>query len=105
MRKSSYRTDTDFPCQKNRKRKPGAKEESSSVDREVLDVIQEEKRKGSRRRPKDVAEERKKRRLAEDGLRAIKANDARTFTALLRQAGISENSSEWKAAWKAFYSD
>ena len=82
-----------------------AKEDSSSVDREVLDVIQEEKRKGSRRGPKDVAEERKKRRLAEDGLRAIKAKDSRTFTVLLRQAGISENSPEWKAAWKAFYSD
>ena len=81
------------------------KEETSGVDREVLDVIQEEKRKGSRRGPKDSAEERKKRRLAEDGLRAIKAKDARTFTGLLRQAGISENSPEWKAAWKAFYSD
>lgn len=81
-----------------------AKEESSSVDREVFDVIQEEKRKGSRRGPKDSAEERKKRKLAADGLRAIKAKDARSFTGVLRQAGIRENSPEWKNAWKAFYS-
>ena len=81
-----------------------AKEESSSVDREVLVVIQEEKRKGSRRGPRDTAEERKKRKLAADGLRAIKAKDARAFTELLRQAGIRENSPEWKNAWKTFYS-
>jgi hypothetical protein len=88
-----------------RKEKTENAKETSGVDREILDVIQEEKRKGSRRGPKDASEERKKRRLAEDGLRAIKARDARTFTELLRQAGISENSPEWKAAWKAFYSD
>ena len=80
------------------------KEESSTVDREVLDVIQEEKRKGSRRGPKNSAEERKKRRLAADGLLAMKAKDARAFTEVLRQAGIRENSPEWKNAWKAFYS-
>ena len=33
----------------------------------------------SRLGPKDVAEERKKRELAEEGLRAIKAKDARTI--------------------------
>jgi hypothetical protein len=81
-----------------------AKEESSSVDREILDVIQDERRKGSRRGPKNSAEERKKRKLAADGLRAIKTKDARAFTEVLRQAGIRENSPEWKNAWKAFYS-
>ncbi len=85
-------------------RAEGAAQESSGIDPEVLDVIQEEKRKGSRRGPKDIAEERKKRKLAEDGLRVIKAKDARAFTELLRQAGIREGSPEWKNAWKAFYS-
>jgi len=85
-------------------RPEGAAQESSEIDPEVLDVIQEEKRKGSRRRPKDMAAERKKRKLAEDGLRAIKAKDARAFTELLRQAGIREGSPEWKNAWKAFHS-
>ncbi len=37
-------------------------------------------------------------------MQAIKAKDARVFTELLRQAGISEGSPEWKNAWKAFYS-
>lgn len=80
------------------------KEESTGVDREILDVIKEEERKGSRRGPKDTAEERKKRKLAADGLRAIRAKNARAFTEVLRQGGIRENSPEWKNAWKAFYS-
>jgi hypothetical protein len=46
----------------------------------------------------------RKRKLAEDGLKAIKAKDARIFTDLLRQAGIVEGSPEWRNAWKAFYS-
>lgn len=81
-----------------------AVQEGSGIDRDVLDVIQEEKRKASRRGPKDAGKERRIRKLTEDGLRAIKAKDARTFTELLRQAGIREDSAEWKNAWKAFYS-
>jgi hypothetical protein len=76
---------------------------SGAVDREVLDVIQEEKRKAGGHGPLDAAAERKKKRLAEDGLKAIKAKDARTFTELLKRAGILEGSPEWKNAWKAFY--
>ncbi len=54
--------------------------------------------------PRDAEAERKKKKLAEDGLKAIKAKDARVFTELLRQAGIREGSPEWRNAWKAFYS-
>lgn len=78
--------------------------QQQNIDREVLDVIQEEKRKASARGPRDPAAERKKKRLASDALRVIKAKDARAFTELLRQAGIPEGSPEWKNAWKAFYS-
>jgi hypothetical protein len=81
-----------------------AAEETGAIDREVLDVIHEEKRKVSGRGPRDAEAERKKKKLAEDGLRAIKAKDARVFTELLRRAGIREGSPEWKNAWKAFYS-
>jgi len=81
-----------------------AGEESGAIDREVLDVIREQKRKVSGRGPKDAEAERKKKKLAQDGLKAIKAKDARVFTELLRQAGIREGSPEWKNAWKAFYS-
>jgi hypothetical protein len=79
-------------------------DKNEAIQREVLDVIQEEKRKAGGRGPMDAVAEREKKRLAEDGLRAIKAKDARTFTELLRRAGILENSPEWKNAWKAFYS-
>jgi len=91
-------------AEKKEPRTQDAAQEASGIDREVLDVIQEEKRKVSGRGPQDASAERKKKKLAEDGLRAIKAKDARTFTELLRQAGIREGSPEWKNAWKAFYS-
>ena len=76
----------------------------AEIDREVRDVIRQERRRGSRSRPKDDVAEQKKRQLAEDGLKAIKAKDARVFTELLRQAGVREGSQEWRNAWKAFYS-
>ncbi len=90
---------------KKKKKETGSvADESGAIDREVLDVIREEKRRVSGRGPKDAEAERKLKRLAEDGLKAIKAKDARVFTELLRQAGIREGSPEWKNAWKAFYS-
>jgi hypothetical protein len=87
-----------------REEKPLEAAEERGIDCDVLDVMEEEKRKASRRGPRDADAERKKKKLAEDGLRAIKAKDARVFTELLRQAGIREGSPEWKNAWKAFYS-
>ena len=89
---------------KKQRETSNAADESGTIDREVLDVIQDEKRKVSARGPRDADAERKKKKLAEDGLRAIKAKDARVFTELLRRAGIHEDSVEWKNAWKAFYS-
>ena len=88
----------------NKKEPQDTGEEASRIDREVLDVIHKEKRKVSGRGPRDADAERKKKKLAEDGLKAIKAKDARVFTELLKQAGIREGSPEWKNAWKAFYS-
>ncbi len=88
----------------NKKEPQDTGEETSRIDREVLDVIREEKRKVSGRGPRDADAERKKKKLAEEGLKAIKAKDARVFTELLKQAGIREGSPEWKNAWKAFYS-
>ena len=80
---------------KEKKTKPEeVAQESRRIDPQVLEVIEEEKRKAGRRGPHDVETERKKKKLAADGLRAIKAKDARTFTELLRQAGIREGSPE-----------
>jgi hypothetical protein len=92
-----------MPKEKNKETRDEA-DKSGAIDREVLDVIWEEKRKVSGRGPRDAQAERKKKKLAADGLKAIKAKDARVFTELLRQAGISEGSPEWRNAWKAFYS-
>jgi hypothetical protein len=89
--------------EKNRKTRDQA-DNSGAIDREVLDVIWEEKRKAGGHGPMDLSAERKKKKLADDGLKAIKVKDARVFIELLRQAGISEGSPEWKNAWKAFYS-
>jgi len=89
---------------KKEEQSQGAAEETGAIDSEVLDVIVEQKRKVSGRGPRDSEAERKKKKLAEEGLKAIKAKVARVFTELLRQAGIREGSPEWKNAWKAFYS-
>ncbi len=91
-------------AEEKKKEPASAVNESNGIDREVRDVIREEKQKGSRRGPRDTSAERKIRKLAQDGLKAIKAKDARTFTELLQQAGIREGSPEWKNAWKAFHS-
>ena len=80
---------------KKRKRSPRRlHKKAAELSPQVLEVIQEEKRKPGRRGPRDVEPERKKKKLAADGLRAIKAKDARTFTELLRQARIREGSPE-----------
>jgi hypothetical protein len=96
---------SDSHAQRKKKKTRDEADKSGAMDREVLDVIREEKRKASGRGPRDAEAERKKKKLADDdGLKAIKAKDARVFTELLRQAGISEGSPEWRNAWKAFYS-
>jgi hypothetical protein len=47
-----------MPKEKEENDRDAAQE--AGIDREVLDVIQDEKRKGSARGPKDVAAQRKK---------------------------------------------
>jgi hypothetical protein len=41
---------------------------------------------------------------AKAALKAKKANDARAFAEALRLGNVSENSQEWRDAWKYFYS-
>jgi hypothetical protein len=57
-------------------------------------------------KPKREAAERKRllKVFSQAALRAMKARDARAFTALLRHANVRENSPEWERAWKYFYS-
>jgi hypothetical protein len=53
---------------------------------------------------REAAEKRRQIRIFSAKAKRIKkANDARAFGELLREAKIREDSSEWKQAWKYFY--
>jgi hypothetical protein len=56
--------------------------------------------------PKREANERKRimKIFSRKALQAIKANDARAYAEQLRLLKISEDSAEWKNAWKLFHS-
>jgi len=82
-----------------------AANESSGIDREVLDVIQEEKRRLSGTARSESAERKRTLRIfSGKALRAIQARDARAFAVALRQANVTEDSPEWKRAWEVFHS-
>jgi hypothetical protein len=49
-------------------------------------------------------QERGNKLFARKALQAKKAKDARAYATLLRLRNVSENSPEWKSAWKFFYS-
>jgi len=78
------------------------KPEGEDTDRNIQDVMAEEKSRG-RKRPLDQSQKRKLRKLALAALRAIKTKDTHAFTEELKRAGIQEGSSEWQRAWKAFH--
>ena len=69
-------------------------------DREIRDVMSQEKRRG--RAPVDPARKREEIRLARALDRAMKAKNERGFSEALRKAGILEGSREWQNAWKAY---
>jgi len=80
-------------------------EESGGIDREVLDVIHEEKRKLAGGAGRESAQrERILKIFSGKELRAIQAKDARAFAVALREANVSEDSPEWKRAWEFFRS-
>lgn len=78
------------------------KPEEEDIDRDIQDVMAEEKSRG-RKRPLDQNQKQKLRKLAAAALRAIQARDAHAFSEELKRAGIREGSSEWQRAWKAFH--
>lgn len=69
---------------------------------DVKDVMDAEKRRGTRRRPLDAEARRKVAALKEDFRRAIRAKDERAFAELLRKAGYPDDSPEFVRAWKMF---
>src|SRR5260370_39564165 len=87
-----------MPDEKEKAAQPGP------IDPEVLDVIEEQKRKASGRGPSVGREERKKRALAKAVLHAIRARDERAFSEALRRAGVKDGSPEWRKAWEIYRS-
>ncbi len=70
-------------------------EENGGIDREVRDVIREEKSKLAGGAKRESAEgERIQQIFSGKALRAIQAKDVRAFAVALREANVTENSPE-----------
>jgi hypothetical protein len=77
------------------------------IDRDVLDLIASETRRGRGKGPVDTERKRQDRQNAQNILKAMMAGDERRFSEMLRKAGIEDGDSRWTNAWKVFraYSD
>jgi hypothetical protein len=73
-------------------------------DQDLRDVMEEEKSRGTKRRPVDTLERKKKRQLEADALRAIQSGDLRAFVRMLHEAGIKDGTPEYANALKLFHS-
>jgi|GEM_PF-1994310 hypothetical protein len=71
-----------------------------SEDEEIRDVMREERSRG--RRPIDIDERKKARRLLERIRRAILDGDERALVKILHEAGHEEDSREFQTALKIF---
>jgi hypothetical protein len=72
-------------------------------DKDVLDVIREEKSRGTKRRPISTSEQKKKRKLEKDALRAIQSGDLRAFVRMLHEAGVKDGTPAFANALKIFH--
>lgn len=73
-----------------------------SEDRDLRDVIAEERSRGSKRKPIDSEGRRRAKQLREDILRAYRTGDEMGFRIALLAAGWPESSPEFAAALKKF---
>lgn len=71
-------------------------------DRDLRDVIAEERSRGSKRKPIDSEERRRAKQLREDILQAYRTGDEMGFRIALLAAGWLESSPEFGAALKKF---
>ena len=67
-------------------------------DQDIRDVFAEERSRGSKRGPLAADQRRKQRQLRQEALKALREKDERWFTALLRRAGIRDESPAFAAA-------
>ena len=79
-------------------------DEKKPIDPEVREVMEDQKRLARGTGRESAERERTLKRLSAKLLAAIRARDQRAFARLLRDAGVSEGSSEWTRAWRLFWS-
>ena len=72
------------------------------IDDEIRKLIEDEMRRGSRRRPIDSEELDRKRKLRHDLIIAFQLGDERNFLRVLREFGLKDESPEFQNAWKVF---
>jgi hypothetical protein len=76
---------------------------TDTEDKDVLDVMREEKSRGTKRRPANTAEQKKKRKLENDALRAIQSGDLHAFVRMLHEAGVKDGTPAFANALKIFH--
>jgi hypothetical protein len=76
---------------------------TNAEDKDILDLMREEKSRGTKRRPLNTTEEKKRRNLERDTLRAIQSGDLRAFVRMLHEAGVKDGTPEFANALKVFH--
>jgi hypothetical protein len=76
---------------------------TDAEDKEIHDLMREEKSRGTKRRLVDTGEEKKKRKLEKDALRAIQSGDLHAFVRMLHEAGVKDGTPAFANALKIFH--
>jgi len=77
---------------------------AAADDEDIKDVMAEEKSRGTKRRPVDPAERRKKQLLQADLLRALSEGDLHAYVQQLEKGGLRDGTPEYANALKIFQS-
>jgi hypothetical protein len=76
---------------------------TDAEDKDILDLMREEKSRGTKRRPVNTSEEKKRRKLEKDALRAIQSGDLHAFVRMLHEAGVKDGTPAFANALKIFH--
>ena len=71
-------------------------------DEDIRLVIEEEKRRGVRRKPLDTEQRRKAEKTKLDLARVLASGDERAFMKIMREIGLKDDSPEFAKALKTF---
>lgn len=78
------------------------KDDLNGEDRDLADVMAEEKRRGRKRRPIDTESKRKTERRRNQVAQALREKDERRFLMALRESGVKDESPEFAKAVELF---